>query len=116
MYVKKIAQPHRVEIGLSIHHAPYTRWPLLFNSSGFLTQPVLTVWCRIGKCEVPKVVNGTLQSGFNVGSFVNHGNVLDYRCSDGFTNETAKPQCYNGTWTTSPVCVPGIFNYVHSIN
>ena len=60
-----------------------------------------------GKCEVPKIDNGTLQSGFHVGSFVNHGNVLDYRCNDGFTNETSKPQCNNGTWTTTPLCVPG---------
>jgi len=60
-----------------------------------------------GKCEVPKVENGTLQSGFNVGSFVNHGNVLDYRCMDGFTNETARPRCDNGTWTNTPLCVPG---------
>ena len=68
-----------------------------------------------GKCEVPKIDNGTLQSGFHVGSFVNHGNVLDYRCNDGFTNESAKPRCDNGTWTSTPLCAPGqsvyAFNY-----
>jgi len=69
--------------------------------------PVRVCILIAGKCEVPKIENGTLQSGFNEGSYVNHGNVLDYRCNDGFTNETSKPQCYNGTWTAIPLCVPG---------
>jgi len=61
-----------------------------------------------GKCEVPKVENGTLQSGFHVGSFVNHGNRLDYRCAEGFSNQTDdKPRCDNGTWTSTPLCAPG---------
>jgi len=63
---------------------------------------------RVGKCKVPKVANGSLQSGFNVGSFVNHDSVLVYRCDDGFKNVTANPRCDNGTWTSTPICVPGI--------
>ena len=63
---------------------------------------------RVGKCEVPKVANGSMQSGFNVGSFVNHDSVLVYRCDDGFKNVTANPRCDNGTWTSTPICVPGI--------
>jgi len=85
-----------------------------WSARGCLLAAPTRIFCKIqsiilitGKCEVPKVKNGTLRSGFNVGSFVNHGNVLDYRCDDGFTNQTAKPHCYNGTWTTTPLCVPG---------
>jgi len=73
-------------------------------------------WLLPGKCEVPKIDNGTLQSGFNVGSFVNHGNVLDYHCNDGFTNETSRPRCENGTWTNTPSCVAGLQMSYASIN
>jgi len=72
----------------------------------------MTYATRAGKCEVPWVVNGTLEPGFSTGTYVNHGNVLRYRCRDGFANDTLWPECNNGTWTTMPQCIPGQSNYV----
>ena len=60
----------------------------------------------IGDCRIPDVVNGTL-TDVRFSDMIQHGQRINYDCFDGFVNGTGSPQCYNGTWTVAPKCVPG---------
>jgi hypothetical protein len=60
-----------------------------------------------GKCKVPTIKHGNV-IGLEAGMSVNHGTPLSVNCSEGFTlNDTAQPECFNGTWTFIPECIPG---------
>src|SRR6218665_145506 len=78
------------------------------SNSGFRTMTSLRTLYSSGKCELPTILNGTLHPGYEVGNFVTHGSRLRYTCSGGFTSDDEHPDCYNGTWTRLPRCLPGM--------
>jgi len=59
---------------------------------------------------LPPVTNGSIvkPSDAAAGTTLKHGSTLQYDCGEGFHAGTATTTCcHNGTWLTTPVCLPG---------
>ncbi|KAK2168060.1 hypothetical protein LSH36_21g11019 [Paralvinella palmiformis] len=72
--------------------------------NGQWSHPVPKCW---KKCLIPTVHNGTVYKDENGDDYATHGDTLNVTCNEGHViNTTASAQCYNGTWTFIPQCVP----------
>jgi len=67
----------------------------------------------IGPCVLPPVTNGSIvePTGGGPGTTLQHGSTLQYNCNEGFRPGTSTTTCcHNGTWLTTPVCLPGLLS------
>ncbi|XP_060064245.1 protein lev-9-like [Ylistrum balloti] len=71
--------------------------------NGEWSSPPPTCW---GQCQIPNILNASLEK-YREGEWVRSGFELNYQCTNGLVPDvTNRVQCYNGTWTSMPGCVP----------